>query len=241
MTINSIYLIVAVIATFATALISSSSYVIAVPPDPNYDSSNTCGAWTTNGDLTKRTCCWTERVAGKLPPNNKANYCQTCTNNTADGTQNCNKPQQQLRPSSDAVSPEGGVLEQPPSQNGPPLKSDNSIAPNDGNNAINEQQSNPNPPLTDQRVPPGNVGVLEQLDDSSNNEHSQESDELNEANNADTTSSNQENDDLSTSETTNSEMTTSFAKKGNTQNSPVPPECPKQGPIPPDCTMKPKF
>jgi hypothetical protein len=43
------------------------------------------------------------------------------------------------------------------------------------------------------------------------------------------------------SETSSSESTTSFAKKGNSQNSPVPPECPKQGPIPPNCTMKPKF
>jgi hypothetical protein len=43
------------------------------------------------------------------------------------------------------------------------------------------------------------------------------------------------------SETSNSESTTSFAKKGNSQNSPVPPECPKQGPIPPNCTLKPKF
>jgi hypothetical protein len=51
---------------------------------------------------------------------------------------------------------------------------------------------------------------------------------------------------LETAESNNSaasdsESTTSFAKKGNSQNSPVPPECPKQGPIPPNCTMKPKF
>ena len=43
------------------------------------------------------------------------------------------------------------------------------------------------------------------------------------------------------SETSSPEQTTSFSKKGNDQNSPTPPECPKQGPIPPDCTMKPKF
>ena len=63
----------------------------------------------------KKTCCWTERVPGKLPPNNKVNYCQTCTNNTAEGTQNCNNPQQQLRPSSDNVSPDANVLELPES------------------------------------------------------------------------------------------------------------------------------
>ena len=42
-------------------------------------------------------------------------------------------------------------------------------------------------------------------------------------------------------QTNNSESTTNFAKKGNTQTSPIPPECPKQGPIPPNCTLKPKF
>lgn len=37
-----------------------------------------------------------------------------------------------------------------------------------------------------------------------------------------------------------SKQSTNFAK-GNSQNSPVPPECPKQGPIPPNCTLKLKF
>lgn len=37
------------------------------------------------------------------------------------------------------------------------------------------------------------------------------------------------------------EQTASLTNKGDGQNPPVPPECPKQGPIPPDCTMKPKF
>jgi hypothetical protein len=63
--------------------------------------------------LQKKTCCWTERVPGKLPPNNKVNYCQTCTSNTAEGTQNCNNPQQQLRPSSSGTSTDENVLEQP--------------------------------------------------------------------------------------------------------------------------------
>ena len=45
----------------------------------------------------------------------------------------------------------------------------------------------------------------------------------------------------SSSEASSAESTISFAKKGNSQNSPVPPEGPKQGPIPPNCTMKPKF
>lgn len=87
--------------------------VYSLPPDPNYNTSETCGAATSNGDLTKKTCCWSERVPGKLPPNNKANYCQTCTYDNAEGTYNCNKPQQQLRPSSSGTSPDENVLEQP--------------------------------------------------------------------------------------------------------------------------------
>jgi hypothetical protein len=114
MPINHIISVIIPLTLILLAYSSISSFdVFALPPDPNYDSSNTCGAWTTNGDLSKRTCCWTERVAGKLPPNNKVNYCQTCTNNTADGTQNCNKPQQQLRASPNGISPEGSILEQP--------------------------------------------------------------------------------------------------------------------------------
>jgi len=112
--INHIISVIIPLTFILLAYSSISSFdVFALPSDPNYDSSNTCGAPTTNGDLTKKTCCWTERVAGKLPPNNKVNYCQTCTNNTADGTQNCNKPQQQLRASPNGISPEDSILEQP--------------------------------------------------------------------------------------------------------------------------------
>jgi len=114
--INRIILVIIPLTLILLAYSSIASVnVFAQPPDTNYDTSGTCGATTTNGDLTKKTCCWTERVPGKLPPNNKVNYCQTCTNNTAEGTQNCNNPQQQLRPSSDNVSPDANVLELPES------------------------------------------------------------------------------------------------------------------------------
>ncbi len=43
------------------------------------------------------------------------------------------------------------------------------------------------------------------------------------------------------SETSNSEQSTSLARRGNGQNPPVPPQCPKQAPIPPDCTMNQSF
>jgi hypothetical protein len=237
MTINSKYLIVAVIATFATALISSSSYVFALPPDPNYDSSNTCGAATHYGDFGKQTCCWSERIPGKLPPNNKVNYCQTCTWDTTTGIVDCNKPQQQLRPSSGTVSPEGGVLEQPPIENEPPIKSGDSVFPNDGGNVLDESQpTNPTFNSNKGTITDKNLAQDQPMQFSSNDEQSQESEESTETNNADASSNSQENDDSSTSEST-----TSLSKKGNTQNSPVPPECPKQAPVPPDCTMKPKF
>jgi hypothetical protein len=45
----------------------------------------------------------------------------------------------------------------------------------------------------------------------------------------------------SSSEGFGADSTADFLKKGNIQNSPVPPECPKKGPIPPNCTLKPKF
>ena len=87
--------------------------IFALPPDPNYNTSGTCGAATSNGELTKKTCCWSERLPSKLPPNNKANFCQTCTYDRAGGTYNCNEPQQQLARSPNGISPEANVLQQP--------------------------------------------------------------------------------------------------------------------------------
>ena len=190
-------------------LSSSISSVDAAPRDIRYDSSKDC-----KQDISKdeKTCCWREPVPGKILPET---YCQTCD---TDGN-NCGDKELQM----DLVkTPETA---RPPTNDEPVLE-----------NPETEQQPDPGSPPTNQRVPPVNVGILEQLEDSSNNEQSQESDEPTDTNNADTAYNSQEIDELSNSETTNS-----LSKRGNTQNSPVPPECPKQGPIPPDCTMKPKF
>ncbi len=50
----------------------------AVPPAGGWFGGS-CGAETKNpyGE-TQQTCCWNERVPGKLPPLNIENYCQTC-------------------------------------------------------------------------------------------------------------------------------------------------------------------
>jgi hypothetical protein len=88
--------------------------VFAQPPDPKYDTNGTCGAATTFGSLTKKTCCWTDKVPGKLPPTNKANYCQTCTYDSESGSYFCEEPRKQLGTSPNIISPEDRILEQPP-------------------------------------------------------------------------------------------------------------------------------
>jgi hypothetical protein len=85
--------------------------VCALPPDPGYSGSGTCGALTTNpstGEI-QRTCCWTERVhvPGKILAQ-EVNYCQTCT---IDGV--CKAKVKQLSPSDNTPGQEGGVLQQP--------------------------------------------------------------------------------------------------------------------------------
>src|SRR6476659_1229925 len=112
---TSLNLGLVILASFSmlTYSLITSVNVFALPPDPNYNTSETYGAATSNVDLTKKTCCWSERLPGKLPPNNRANFCQTCTYDRAEGTYNCNEPQQQLARSPNGISPEDNVLQQP--------------------------------------------------------------------------------------------------------------------------------
>lgn len=109
--------------TFVLLLLVSSSIssfnVYAAPPAPGYNKSNTCGAVTStlDGQISKKTCCWSERIPGKLPPNNTENYCQTCTYYSNTGEYSCNDPQLQ-RSSPGGISPDkGSVLEQPETLN----------------------------------------------------------------------------------------------------------------------------
>lgn len=147
MSVNYVNLLIAPL-TFALLFLVSSSIssfnVYAAPPDPGYNKSNTCGAATStaDGQLSKKTCCWSERIPGKLPPNNTENYCQTCTYYSLDGTYSCNDPQLQ-RSSPGDVSPEkGSVFEQP--------------------ETFNEGNDLRNPDIVD-------GGVLEQREETSNN------------------------------------------------------------------------
>ena len=138
MTLYSKPVIFMVVSFIVVGLIYSSTLtfiVFAAPPDPNRPGQGgTCGGITTNPRTgnNSQTCCWTERVPGKLPPSNKATYCQTCEFTTAGS--DCKPKQQQLGPSSSGVSPlEEGVLEQPPTQGvAPPLTRGQSVLPQDG-------------------------------------------------------------------------------------------------------------
>ncbi|HKU83163.1 MAG TPA: hypothetical protein VJP58_03900 [Candidatus Nitrosocosmicus sp.] len=114
----------------------------------------------------------------------------------------------------------------------------------DGPVAAEDSSTSPKPPKgnLDGTRAPINEEVLDQTFTSGDNDN--DNDNQGTSDNAEilTRSENPSQKSLSSSpETFNADQTTSFAKKGNSQNSPVPPECPKQGPIPPDCTMKPKF
>ena len=115
----------------------------------------------------------------------------------------------------------------------------------DGPVAAEDPSTPPKPPKgnIDGTRAPLNNGMLDQTFTSNEN------DDTSETKNAETLTQLEENpsQDLSSfsssssTEEFNGEQTEGLTKKGNVQNSPVPPECPKQGTIPPDCTMKPKF
>jgi len=152
-----IFMVTSIVAVALLFSSISTFNTYAVPPDPGYDSQGTCGGITTNPRTgnNSQTCCWTERVPGKLPPSNKATYCQTCEF-TAAGTE-CKPKQQQIRPELGGISPEEQILEQPPiSQPSDPF------APlQDG---VLEQPtiSGEEPPITGQQILPQDELVQQQ-------------------------------------------------------------------------------
>jgi hypothetical protein len=164
--INTKTLLKRVTMIYSIALVLSITYSSAYAAPPEH--TGNC-VYKYQGD--RYECCWTETDPND-PEQIEIYKCQTCW--TDKGTVNCTSPypDQRAPPTTgENIVPEvEGGIEQPPTENAPPIRSDNSVGPNDDNNAIDEQQSNSNPPLTDQRIPAGNVGILEQLEDSSNSE-----------------------------------------------------------------------
>lgn len=235
--------ILIMISSIALVLSITLSSAYAMPPHWGFNNNNNCKD-DQSKTLYQKTCCWYENVEpGTGNPDiggNQEKYCQTCSEVWQNGawTWDCDAPELQFRiaPTTDDDVP---TFELTPTENEPPIKSDESVFPNDNSDVLDEQQpTNPTFDSNKGTIHQENLAQDQPMQFSSTDEENQE---LTETNDADTTANNQENDDLSTFERTSSEMTTSFAKKGDIQNSPVPPECPKQGPIPPDCTMKPKF
>jgi hypothetical protein len=198
----------------AVALTPSVSYVKAVPPDDRWGGESTCEA-EFKGDRYFLNCCWREPIPGSIL--GKA-YCQKCENTgTSDNpVWTCEPKQPQAFEST--------------------TERDEAVPPRDGEVLDETQPTNPTFNPNKGTIINENLAEDQPIQFSSNEEQSQGSEESSEEINPNTESNSQENDGSSTSEST-----TSLSKRGNTQNSPVPPECPKQGPIPPDCTLKPKF
>ena len=153
---------------FTLVLFITLSNVYAVPPEHG-------GNCESEEDLTPGVpsfwCCWTETDPSD-PEQIEINKCQHCwiENGVVDCAPPVPDPNAPPTTKEDISPGDTGVIEQPPSETTPPIRSDNSVAPNEDSNAIDEQQSNPRLPLTNERVPPGNVGILKQLEDTSNSE-----------------------------------------------------------------------
>ena len=161
----------------------SISNVYAAPMSPEFTNSNECWTTPTHGapGVYETTCCWTVVDAEGI----ELEYCQNCNYDPSTKTHSgCSDVYR-----ADMVSPDSGrlppgdlddtpILEQPPTENEPPIKSGDSVLPNEDSNVIDEQQTNTNTPLTNERVPSGNLGVLEQLEDSSDNQNDESGDSV---------------------------------------------------------------
>lgn len=98
MSINHVSSVIILLTLSILTYSSISSFnVYSEQPSKGYSGSKTCAAPTTLGSQTKKTCCWTDYIVGKLPPNNKANYCQTCSVDTETVTLYCDPPVQQFQ------------------------------------------------------------------------------------------------------------------------------------------------
>lgn len=167
--LKRVFMITAFTFTLALSITLSNTY--AEPPHGGAD----CETTDKNDYWEVLWCCWTETDPTD-PEKIEIFKCQNCT--IIDGNVDCDPAVPDPKPAPpttrEDIAPEvEGGIEQPPTENEPPIRSDNSVSPNDDSNVIDKQQSNPSSPITDQRVPPGNVGILKQLEDTSNNQNSE--------------------------------------------------------------------
>jgi hypothetical protein len=125
MTINSKYLIVAVIAIFAAALISGPIITFAVPNRSNSGLALCQPTGKTNSSTGAQLvqCCWHESVpkGTGYAGGDKEMYCSECDNGGTRGYINCSNPELQYKEkpitSESGGFPKGGVLQQPDNPN----------------------------------------------------------------------------------------------------------------------------
>ncbi len=135
MTINSKYLIVVVIATFAAALISSPIITFAIPNRSN-EKGTSCSPTgkQSNGGAELVECCWIEQVPKGTGWNggDTEMYCSECENGGSRGNINCSDPELIFNKtpitSESGGFPKDRVLEQPPNSS----PNDNTGFPNNG-------------------------------------------------------------------------------------------------------------
>ncbi len=143
--------IITLIFSIALTLYIPISYANAVPQDPNFSG----GKCEDNPAALVVTCCWYESDEEGI----EIRYCQHCDIDikTGDVTNNCGEKHlvgYMPPPYKGNVVPEGDIV------------------------IDDAKQPNPQSPVTDQRVPLGNVGTLEQLEDSSNNQNGESENSL---------------------------------------------------------------
>jgi hypothetical protein len=128
--------------------ISSTPNACAAPPDPNYGSAS--ASCSTDADTQRKTCCW-------YLPNSETIRCQSCFVGLSGNPTDCTEVKFEATPTpSPFVSPEDGVLEQPPTATPPPLFGDNTNVPP---TAGIEQPPTTTTPQIPPRLPGGGAGL----------------------------------------------------------------------------------
>ena len=145
---KSLLIKVTIISSITLVLSITLSNAYAVPNLSNSPEAycNSTGEQSPNGLEMVRCCWWVAVEPGKgYEGTGDEYYCSECENGGSRGYINCSEPELHFRAgptTGENIAPkiEDGI-EQPPTDNTPPIRSDNSIAPNGVNNPIDEQQS----------------------------------------------------------------------------------------------------
>lgn len=133
--------------------ITLTNYIIIVNAEDNIDSRCTKVYDESNPTIGKVECCDLDKEF--------VLYCTIC--DATNPPSNCSQRYPHIE-----------YKEEPPTTDDPPIKSGDSVFPNNDEKVLDEQQPNPTSPLADKRFPTDKVGVLEQPEDSSANNQNSE-------------------------------------------------------------------